>query len=527
MNPIKPAHTPPNQNPDVLTMDTLLPQTLLPQTVTPDRLPRTQLAPPARNTPATITQVHPPARPRRTRARTRPPAWVQAWRPPDGAYGPCPEDGSHMDLILDESGSVQGSDPIRYRHALMQRVLQTLAPACTCGKCTLRLVMFGATPATVSSPTQTTTWTQAPKTLAERFASMPWTGSYLGPAMDQTQETIPSPCTITICLTDLELFDPNPAHDIARFTNRPNPLLILLGPGNPPNLPNTPTVRVDDTSPRTEIADQIATHIINTRPQPPQNSTTTQKRSRRGRAHPTHRAAGLIAAGITGIALIMLLPWPLPHNKDQSQPATRSDHTTTNQQGTNHQGTAQVEPGSFTIPGLGGNAPRTTPMAAALYIDPSLQTDPGALTRIQNELPAVLDYLHNYRYPGDTLTLAATPPTPLTNLNALKTAGQNIQPAPPPRAAHSAGGADRMVAIITDRPTHWQTKFKTRTTKEARTPTKHPVRYYTIDITATQPIPTDLPNTGPWTIPASQQLGTVAQAIARAWGHAIGSHWLG
>ena len=166
------------------------------------------------------------------------PAWVGAWRPPAGAYGQCPAGGTRLQIVLDESGSISDADPIAYRHALLARVLDSLSTSCQCGECTVEIVLFGAGATRASEPLGSHPWRGCGQSLGSKVTRVPATGSYLAPALEQLGAPSDSCSGVTICLTDLQLFDPDPSGEVERLTARPRPLLLLLGVPEPPaNLP--------------------------------------------------------------------------------------------------------------------------------------------------------------------------------------------------------------------------------------------------------------------------------------------------
>ncbi len=439
------------------------------------------------------------------------PAWVRNWVPAPGSYGQCPEGGSHLVLICDESGSVHGADPIRYRHALLARVLTTLAGSCTCHQCTVRLVLFGITKTKPSDYSPAVPWAQAAG-LKEKLTQLPFTGSYLRPAMDQIEAERRHENAITVCLTDLELFDDDPDAQQTRFTAQPNPLLILLGGAEISREPTSPFVVIDGQSDRTAVADAVAAHITATRP--PVASPTGDGRLRRGLRG---KSAPLKWLGLAAGALAALLLIPMLANQDDdSTPAAEGAGSQQDQ------ASQVVRDEGFTIPGLGGDVPRTVPMNAAWVIDPALADDASTLRRIRKELPAVTEHLQDYRIPGDTLAMGSSRPQALSEASALQVQASGLRPSIPARLRWKNPEADRMLAVITNRPGHWQRRL-------ARPQGgKHSRRNYIIDTSATGPVPRTLPSSGPQGVPADAQTsGSVAQAVARAWGDAIGARWLG
>ncbi len=442
------------------------------------------------------------------------PAWVDAWEPAPGSYGSCPKGGSHLVLICDESGSVHGADPIRYRHALLGRVLDTLARSCRCGQCTARLVLFGITTTKPFAPTAAVLWSEA-ASLKHRLTQLPSTGSYLRPAMDLVEAEKRIENAVTVCLTDLELFDDSPRREEARFAAQPNPLLVLLGGTENSQDPSSPFVVIDGQSERTAVADAVATYITATRP-PVASPAGGGRRRRlpsgwRGRRVPW-KWLGLAASALV---ILVILPQLVSRNGDPAPAAQGA-------------GSAQdpdswiVSDEGFTIPGLGGDAPRTVPMNAVWVVDPSLADDAGTLRRIQKELPAVTEYLQDYRIPGDTLALGRARPRPLGEGSALRSQATALGPSTPARLSWKNPQADRMFAVITDRPGHWHRRLaSTQGGKRNR-------RNYIIDTSATGPVPRTLSTVGPQGVPADAQAsGSIAQAVARAWGDAVGSRWLG
>ena len=161
-------------------------------------------------------------------------------------------------------------------------------------------------------------------------------------------------------------------------------------------------------------------------------------------------------------------------------------------------------------------------MNAAWVIDPSLADDASTLRRIRKELPAVTEYLQDYRIPGDTLALGSSRPQALAEASALQVQASGLRPSIPARPRWKNPEADRMLAVITNRPGHWQRRLaKSQGGKHSR-------RNYIIDTSATGPVPRTLPSSGPQGVPADVQTsGSIAQAVARAWGDAIGARWLG
>lgn len=454
-----------------------------------------------------------------TQHRDDAPGWVRAWVHPPGSYGPCPEGGSHLVLICDESGSVHGADPIRYRHALLTRVLATLAGACTCHECTTRLVLFGVTTTKSSASSPALPWAEAATGLAEEFAQLPVTGSYLAPAMDQVEAERRQANTITVCLTDMELFDHDPRRQVDRFAGRPNPLLILLGRRVASLDVSSPTVVVDDQSKRTAVADAVAAHITTARPARQGNE---KKAMQRKKWRPKAIAPKWLALTAGGLAPLLLIPLMLGRGDQTSGPVQPQAG-----QGERPVGPA-VADDAFSIPGLGGDAPRTVPMNAVWVIDPLLADDITTLQRIRKELPAVIDYLQGYRIPGDTLALGnakahALGRDSLLRSKAVDLGPSKVRPARLGRMAWRSRKADRMLAVITDRPGHWQSVFG----KAQKAATRAP-RSYIIDASATGGVPRELPTVGPWALPADSRIpGSVAQAVARAWGDAVGARWLG
>ena len=442
------------------------------------------------------------------------PAWVRNWVPAPGSYGQCPEGGSHLVLICDESGSVHGADPIRYRHALLARVLTTLASSCTCHHCTARLVLFGITQTKSSACSPAVPWAQAAG-MKEKLTQLPFTGSYLRPAMDQVEAERCHANAVTVCLTDLELFDDDPAAEEARFAAQPNPLLILLGGAEISRDPSSPFVVIDGQSDRTAVADAVAAHITATRP--PDAAATAVGRRRTLR--PRFRGKGLslkwlgLAAG--ALAALLLIPM-LANQDDDSTPAAEGVGPQQDQ------ASQVVRNEGFTIPGLGGDVPRTVPMNAAWVIDPTLADDASTLRRIRKELPAVTEYLQDYRIPGDTLALGSSRPQALAEASALQVQASGLRPSIPARLRWKNPEADRMLAVITNRPGHWQRRLaKSQGGKRSR-------RNYIIDTSATGPVPRAFPSGGPQGAPADARTsGSVAQAVARSWGDAIGARWLG
>ena len=442
------------------------------------------------------------------------PAWVRNWVPAPGSYGQCPEGGSRLVLICDESGSVHGADPIRYRHALLARVLTTLASSCTCHQCTAQLVLFGITKTKPSDSSPAVPWDQA-VSLKEKLTRMPFTGSYLRPAMDQVEGEQRHENTVTVCLTDLELFDDDPSAQEARFAAQPNPLLILLGGAGTSHDPTSPFVAIDGQSDRTAVADAVAAHI--TAPRPP--AAARAAGGRRRTLRPRFRGKGLplkwlgLAAG--SLAALLFIPM-LANQDDDSTPAAEGAGSQQDQ------ASQVVRDEGFTIPGLGGDVPRTVPMNAAWVIDPSLADDASTLRRIRKELPAVTEYLQDYRIPGDTLALGSSRPQALAEASALQVQASGLRPSIPARLRWKNPEADRMLAVITNRPGHWQRRLaKSQGGKRSR-------RNYIIDTSATGPVPRAFPSGGPQGAPADARTsGSVAQAVARAWGDAIGARWLG
>lgn len=442
------------------------------------------------------------------------PEWVRAWAPAPGSYGACPKGGSHLVLICDESGSVHGADPIRYRHALLGRVLDTLAGSCSCGQCTARLVLFGITTTKPSAYSPAVSWAEA-ASLREKLTQLPFTGSYLRPAMDQVEAAKRHANAVTVCLTDLQLFDDNPPKQESRFAAQPNPLLILLGRADLSQDPSSPFVVIDGQSDRTAVADAVAAHITATRPtaaSPAGDGISHKMRhGLRGKNLPW-KWLGLAAS-----ALAVLLILPLLANRDD-------DPTPAAQGAVLAQDPASgvVSDEGFSIPGLGGDVPRTVPMNAVWVIDPSLADDVSTLRRIRRELPAVTDYLQEYRIPGDTLALGSSRPRPLGEGSALRSRATVLQPSATTRLRWTNREDDRMFAVITDRPGHWRSRLAG--TQGGR----HGRRNYIIDTSATSPLPQGLPTTGPVTVPADAHAsGSAAQAVARAWGDAVGARWLG
>lgn len=442
------------------------------------------------------------------------PAWVRNWVPAPGSYGQCPEGGSHLVLICDESGSVHGADPIRYRYALLAKVLTNLASSCTCHQCTAQLVLFGITKTKPSDCSPAVPWDQT-ASLQEKLTRMPFTGSYLRPAMDQVEGEKRRENTVTVCLTDLELFDDDPSAQEARFAAQPNPLLILLGGAGTFHDPTSPFVAIDGQSDRTAVADAVAAHITATRPPAAAPAAGGGRRTLR----PRFRGKGLplkwlgLAAG--ALAALLFIPM-LASQDDDSTPASEGAGSQQDQ------ASQAIRDEGFTIPGLGGDVPRTVPMNAAWVIDASLADDASTLRRIRKELPAVTEHLQDYRIPGDTLALGSSRPQALAEASALQVQASGLRPSIPARLRWKNPEADRMLAVITNRPGHWQRRLaKSQGGKHSR-------RNYIIDTSATGPVPRTLPSSGPQGVPADAQAsGSVAQAVARAWGDAIGARWLG
>ena len=161
-------------------------------------------------------------------------------------------------------------------------------------------------------------------------------------------------------------------------------------------------------------------------------------------------------------------------------------------------------------------------MNAAWVIDPTLADDASTLRRIRKELPAVTEYLQDYRIPGDTLALGSSRPQALAEASALQVQASGLRPSIPARLRWKNPAADRMLAVITNRPGHWQRRLATSQGGE------HSRHNYIIDTSATGPVPRAFPSGGPQGVPADAQTsGSVAQAVARAWGDAIGARWLG
>jgi hypothetical protein len=351
--------------------------------------------------------------------------------------------------------------------------------------------------------------------LKEQLTQLPFTGSYLRPAMDQVEAQKRHDNAVTVCLTDLELFDEDPRRQESRFASQPNPLLILLGRTDMPQEPPSPFVVVDSKSHRTAVADALATHITATRPPGASpiegGSPPEQGRGRRSKTGPL-KWLGLAASTLAALLLV-----PLLVNQDSdATPETQSPDLP------REPASEVASDEGFSIPGLGGEVPRTVPMNAVWMIDPSLADDSGTLRRIRKELPAVTEYVQNYRIPGDTLALGSSRPRPVGQGSVLRSQASVLGPSTPTQPRWKNPEADRMFAVITDRPGHWQRRLADSQRG------KHSLDNYIIDTSATGPVPRVLSKSGPQALPADAQApGSIAQAVARAWGDAIGARWLG
>lgn len=471
------------------------------------------------------------------------PAWVAAWSPPADAYGPCPTGGTHLRLILDESGSVQGADPIRYRHDLLDRLCASLGSACTCGQCRVSVTMFGITEGRAQHM-------QGPERLKPKPGSLlrdlPGTGSYLGPAVTRVDQLGDDGNAITVCLTDLEIFDADPDAEVVRLQDQPHPLLLLLGSAAqraqiPPDLD---TVAVTQDSEPTAVADNVARHITTVR------SAAAPGQSRGGGSsrkpgHPATRkgcAPILVALPLLALAaatVLALLP-DSPKSDGAAGGVTVSPSVDSPGAPAQPTDTSIVPPGGYLLPGLTGNAPRTIPTQTTLWVDPTMAANPAQMLKVREELPAVIDYQNQYLLAGDTLAMDPTGDLPI-NAPDLKNHASDLNPtaiAPEdlPQLLRDlptvAAGAERAVMILTDRPSLWlQTLPSMDTADSIRTPSTNPrqaVQFYLLDTSTTAPVPRDLAETGPWVIPTGGTApGAVAVAATRAWGHTVGATWLG
>lgn len=458
------------------------------------------------------------------------PDWVRTWRPPAGAYGPCPPAGTRLVLVLDESGSVIDADPVRYRRELLDRVVETLDGACSCGRCEVVVVLFGQTGNSTTRRPVTRTWSTAGRHGDPLFTSLPSTGSYLGPANDQVDVLRLGANDVVVGLTDLQLFDVKSGAELDRFARRPSPLILVLGAEDDVSCP-VPTLRIAADAAGTAVADAVAAHVTAARPAGRAVGGSTGRFRHRSEPREPRtsgsRRLGCWLLPLLGLALVplaMLLVSALAD--DDSSRSTTSPIGPVAAPAQADRAPAALD-GTFTIPGLFGDAPRTTPAATTIVVDPALGDSPAVLTQIRKELPAVVEYLRSYGIAGDKLRLGSGTMRPVTAAALSKEAAQ-IAPSSVSGAATAARISDKdratqIVVVLTDRPQLWRNRL---TSSRAADPGE--MRYFVADVGDAAPVPSNLTGHGPWTVPAGDRAaGGIAVPVARAWAKGIEAGWDG
>lgn len=484
--------------------------------VAPPRLPAYRMRPPKVPRTRDAARGTAPVPVRRSARPPDIPLWVSTWWPPGGSYGRCPSGGTHLVFILDESGSVATADPVAHRHLLLGRFIDTLVPACTCGECVVSLVLFGATASTPTRSAVTSGWGSAVASVW--MSSLPATGSYLAPALNQVEARSLPASGVVVCLTDSQLFDEDPAEQIERLSSCPHPLLLAVGSAQASPL-SLPLAVVDAQSPPTHVIDVIARHLQDARsgqdPSGTDNSEPQDERpARRWRPSP------LWSVLIIGLLLMAgaTLAWETRHHPGTS--TSSAAHTTGSMPA------APTADDGFTIPGLSGNAPRTTPAATTILIDASLRDSSAVLAQIRRELPAVVDYMRSYAITGDSLQLGASRPVPITSsriTGALTTLRADTNPTSADATVRGRpADAVNVVVILTDRPAAWAARLGMRSSSGRQPLTKYAV----LNVAQPGVVPQALQGDGPWAIPAGARTpGGIAIPVARAWAGGIKATW--
>ncbi len=467
----------------------------------------------------------------RTRRVAPLPAWVAGWRPGTD-LGQCPPDGTHLHLILDESGSVASvADPIAYRHELLRRLLTCLPDACTCGSCTVDVTLFPPWAGTGSQSSPVGHWERADMAeLADWLACLPSTSSSIGPALRKGQPRLAAAGTHTvIAITDLELHDSDPGAQLRKLASMPNPLVIRLGDNSNPSPTGLPKINVGSDADRTAIGDAVAAHVGAQRGQVNPQAT---KRTRLRRVPWKWLVAFLLAAAALATAGVLASRDSDTAVASPTQPSADAERN------------AEVPPGGsppdlgFALPPPAGTAPRTVPLTTQWIIDassgPANQSHPSLAT----ELPAVVQYQARYGIDGDELTIgvgvAMRTIASVEQLTGQAKAAAPLRQDPGRTINHIQAKtarkptADRSVVVVTNRPDAWLVRLPSLPARPATPGVVRPeIQWYIVDLNTEGNLSQQAAR-GPWVLPgAGGEPGSTAKAMAFAFVDATGATWQG